>query len=36
VLALAFPYFTPILEHLFQNGFNVMMEITDLPDINFP
>ncbi len=36
VLALALPYFTPILERLFQNGFNVMMEIASLPDINFP
>ena len=36
VLALAMPYFTPILENLFQNGFNVMMGIADLPEIGFP
>lgn len=36
VLALTLPYFTPILEHIFHNGFNVMMEISGLPDINFP
>lgn len=36
VLALALPFFTPVLERLFENGFNVMMGIASLPDINFP
>lgn len=36
VLALAMPFFAPVLERLFENGFNIMMEIVSLPDINFP
>ena len=36
VLAIALPYFTPVLERMIYDGFNMMMEITHLPDIVFP
>lgn len=36
VLALAIPYFAPVLERMIYDGFNMMMEITHLPDIIFP
>lgn len=36
VLALAIPFFTPVLERLFENGFNVMTGIVSMPGIDFP